>query len=353
MKTSLITKLSVLGAVSLFAACGVKLGSVGPEQASTASNSENTNRDKVTIPVSIQDQQSGTNLVDQAGLGLAGVNQFNISISGCASGFSDTLTDANFTASAVELYDQDTGCVAALNSFQVNGITYSAPASPVWDEGSHMTYSGSGSTLEVTVASQLAGTISAGQQITFTFSELIKGSEQDIVRGDVVAEGSIAISGEEAPDFTVSKTIYNKISTGGYPKFQFKLECGSDVVYSSAGNHSATTCNAQTMASLKYMLFQDPDTNGAANLTQAQLDGMAGWSSAEVVDNSHELIVDKAGGSPTDADLAHGGFFINTDMISPAKVHANPYLILAVQSTQGSVKTYTWFRVKIYQVNNH
>jgi len=291
MRTSLIKKLSFVGALSLFAACGVKLGNVGPEGQQEASNTEQSGtagKDKVTVPVSINEQKTaGLNLAD-GGLALADASTFEIDIVGCASGYTDTITQNSPVPDAIDLYISDKDCVAKLNKFTSNGVLYTRDPSYAgsFASGQEMNFLNGSLSLQVRVVSQLTiggikddGTESVRYSFTQTNVEQI---DSAISAAEIIAGGTLTVSGEEAPKFTMKSHLYKRLSSNGRPQFQFELDCTTGMVAQEAGHPiSEALCNGQQVGNIKYAMGVDPSDGQAGS--QVSLNDLEAISSAGYV----------------------------------------------------------------------
>jgi len=367
MRTSLITKLSLVGALSLFAACGVKLGNVGPEGQQEASNTaENgtAGKDKVTVPVSIAEQKAaGLNLAD-GGLALADASTFEIDIAGCASGYIDTLTQNDPTPNAIDLYISDKDCVAKLNKFTSNGVLYTRDPGYTGDfhAGSDINFMNGSLVLQVKVVSQLTiGGIKddGSEAIRYSFTQTnVEQIDSAISAAEIIAGGSITVSGEEAPKFTMKSHAYKKLSSDGKPQFQFKLDCTTGMVAAASGHPaSESTCNGQQLGNIKYAMGVDPtDGQPSSQVSLSALEAIS--ATGYVADGSGTEAIVQADPS-VGADWAHGGIHINAanGIPSAATIHSTGgnklLLVVRYQNVVGGDVTYTYFRIQFAQVGNH
>ncbi len=125
-------------------------------------------RELILLPVSLE-----------VGLQLAtGLEDSSISISACSSGFTAQLSH---TSPSVSLYEYDTQCVAKLDSFTLNGISYS-PDGPFQPSlGSTTVFkSDSGEQAMVEVTAQISSPVAAGNSIGFSIVRNVKSSDKAV-----------------------------------------------------------------------------------------------------------------------------------------------------------------------------
>jgi len=260
---------------------------------------------------------------------LSGATAFSISVEGCASGYTSTVTEAS---NYVAAYKYDIGCLAKLSSLTVSGVTYAPSASApftTWLDGDTAVFEdvgGSGKTLNLQVIAQLDNPIPAtapSHGVEYLFSTIEMGNDRECTGDCVENEYGVAISGADAPAFEVDEFRYLSMNSDGSGMFQFKLECSQALV----GADTSATCDGAMLSEATYKLV--PDTySGVLSIADATAIMQAGTS---MIDNTDVI----AAGS--DSEMPNGGF-ITKEARGPMQMHLNPEMILLVQMGANSFK---------------
>jgi len=231
--------------------------------------------------------------VEYGALSLLGApaSAYSVSLAGCLSGYTATVSEVNLDG--VEVYKDDWNCLAKLTSFTVGGTTYTN-ANPgavdftTWLAGNTATFaSAGGDTIRVVVVAQLASPITGTEAIVYQFSELLDGDGDKIFSEAEVSDAHlITVEGQEAPLFNiVASTFLGMDDVSGAPEFTFKMECVDDPaaatpvsVAMTDGAGSNTVCGTNELSTVTYKLVKD--TYGSVlTITQAEaIFGTAGTS---------------------------------------------------------------------------
>lgn len=187
---------------------------------------------------------------------LVGADSYTISLEGCASGYSATLTESNST---FDLYKGDRGCIAKLLDFSYQGQMYTPKVGSefdTWAEGDLAVFiSGDmSSEFTVSVASQLSNPVLATDTIDYDFfMHGSAGVNIEILRHSYGANG---IVGQSSPDFRLASVeMVDTDGTQGSAKFVFTFECNAPLT--NTGDTSLVACNGVRLADLDYVLVND------------------------------------------------------------------------------------------------
>lgn len=316
MKLNLSQGLVVVGLAMGLAACGPKLQSVSEQDASA--DPDASRRETVSV---------GINLSEKSGLALANASAYAMSLDGCASGLTASITQAN---PSVDVYKFDRDCLVKLTSFTYGGITYVPTAGDPftsWANGDIATFEESGNAsnqLTVVVGSQLSNPISGTEAVSYSFTQLIAGTAETIAKTVVGDAHALSVSGTDAANVDITGVTMTGMTAGGAGQFTFKVDC--QVPLTGAGPNY--NCGANDMTTLKYVLVAD--TFGGT-LTYAQAQGLFTGTPSSVAAG------DQFTGTP-------GGF--NALVTGPNQMHNNPNMLFVIQSG-GSAGSYKYFNVDV------
>jgi len=315
MKLNLGQGLVVVGLAMGLAACGPKLQSVAEQDGSA--DPDASRRETVSV---------GINLAEK-GFALANASAYAMTLDGCASGLTASITQAN---PSVDVYKFDRSCLVKLTSFTYGGITY-VPSSgdpfTTWVAGDIATFQDSGNPsnqLTVVVGSQLSNPISGTEAVSYTFTQLIEGTAETIAKTVVGNAHALSVTGTDAANVDITGVTMTGMTTGGAGEFTFKVDCL--VALSGAGPNY--NCGANDMTTLKYRLVAD--TFGGT-LTYAQAQTLFSGASSSVAAG------DQFTGTP-------GGF--NAFVTGPNQMHNNPNMLFVIQSG-GASGSYKYFNVDV------
>jgi hypothetical protein len=321
MKLNVGQGLVVVGLAMGLAACGPKLQSVS-EQGGSAT-SDPSRRETITVGVSLNERK--------AGFALAGVTNFNMSLTGCASGYTQNdITQANPN---IDLYKFDQGCIVKLNSFVVNGFTYEPSASDGffdWSEFDVATFESAANLTEkftVKVTAQLGSVIGETDSVSYAFTQLVAGASEDIAKDTVSDSHTLSVNGIDAAAMDIVGVTMTGMAAGGAGEFTFTVECASGVT----GTGTSTKCGDNLLTSLKYVLVKDDYASTLTHSQAAALFNSAGTDVATI------LPLGTSG-------AANGGFSAN--VTGPTQMHVNPNMLFVIQSG-GANGSYKYFNVDV------
>ncbi len=311
-----------LGLVLSLGACGPKLQTVADNKTDSSTTEPDSNRrETVTVGVNVAEKN--------AGFRLATATSYNMSLVGCASG----LTVASITQSNpnVDVYKFDQGCLIQLNSFVLNGITYAPSVGDPftsWALGDIATFEQSGvptNNFTVVVGSQLNNPITGTEAVSYTFTQLAKGTDESIAKSVVGDSHALSVSGQDAPTLDIKGVTMTGMTAQGAGQFTFRLECDSALT----GVSPNFICGTTGLTSMKYRLVAD--TYGSV-LTAAQ--------AAAIFTGTEPTIA--AGDLFANAGPVNGGFNTQT-LTGPDAMHTNSNMLFLVQAA-GS---YKYFNVDV------
>jgi hypothetical protein len=320
-KTAKTMRLGNLPLVLLLAAgCGADTFGSKPKKADAGDDGS-----LIGIPTGVEEDTTG-------GLGLAtSASKFSIDLTGCASGYVSTATEAS---PDLQAYKFDRTCLAKLTSMDLDGIHYvpsTSAAFTTYAAGNKATFvdaANPSNSIRVAVTAQLSNPIKATDKVAYTFSQIAAGSDTTISADIVGAGHGLAVSGQLAPSFKVSTVAFTGITTSGAGQFQFGLEC--KVAVDASGN-----CVDAALTSLTYKLVED--TYGST-LTLDQATAIFATTGSSVV--AADVV------AVGNASMPNGGFNTKAGtsaLTGPAKTALHPQLLLIVRSGT----SYQFFKVNV------
>jgi hypothetical protein len=239
--------------------------------------------------------------VDNQSLNLATATEYEIQLTSCASTQAVTIDESK---AYLELYEFDRNCLAKLNRFKLIDKIYTPKAGSLfdtWIAGDVATFEVVGATppdeLRVEVLETIANPVVANGSIHYQFSEIVKGTDQNVAEAAVRESASITVSGQDAPQFTVKNIYFVGVTATGNGEFRFQLECDADLT-GAAGNRK---CVDVRLDSIEMVLVKD--TYGGT-LDQTDLDAIWVAESPKQIDMATEAFSPNTG-APV---LPHGGF---------------------------------------------
>lgn len=314
-----------LGMIALISSCQPKLD----DQTSQNSASQNSINNP---PQSSKPTITKTFLPS---FGLASVSAFSLTIEGCASGYTATLTESD---TSYEIYQQDLNCLAKLTSFDSDGQTFTPKTGSeftTWAVGEKAVFiSGDLSTeLSVQVSSQLSSPALVTDEIEYRITEILTGASGfNILRHSWGASG---IVGDSPPLFQLSKSeMIDPNGPSGSARYVFTLECTSALA--NTGDPALVSCAGVQLANLEYVLVADVyDSQPCQDSTIATCESLVSSNTPRAVDTATADYI-----APGTSGLTNGGFQTKTDLpnalLSPSNLAANPEMILIVRNTSTS-----------------
>jgi len=315
MKLSLAKGFVVVGLSMGLAACGPKLQSVAEQDGS--GDPDASRRETISV---------GVNLAEK-GFALANASSYAMTLDGCASGLSASITQAN---PSVDVYKFDRDCLVKLTSFTYGGITYVPTAGDpftTWIAGDIAIFQDSGNAanqLTVVVGTQLSNPISGTEAVSYTFTQLIQGAAETIAKSVVGNAHALSVSGTDAANVDITGVTMTGMTTAGAGQFTFKVDC----LVALSGTGPNYSCGANDMTTLNYRLVADTFDG---TLTYAQAQTLFSGASSTVAAG------DQFTGTP-------GGF--NAFVTGPDQMHNNPNMLFVIQSG-GASGSYKYFNVDV------
>ena len=305
-----------LFALSLITSCGT-VGTNDVEKNEASEVSKTSGSEVISIPVSFTQKNVLT---------LAAATTFNISMDGCASGFTATASELS---PSLEVYKFDQNCLAKLTSFEAGGIIYTnqnagATDFTTWLQGDTATFASSGGeTVAVVVNEQLDSPISGTKTISYSFSEAVAGNVSNIASSVLGDAHTMSIDGEQAPNFTVDTISFTGMGAGGEAQLDIIAECG---VAQTAG---PDVCDGLDLTNITFWLVED--TFGGAP-TLADLQALTSGASVSSVLNQG-----------TAATTNDRGGFATGDILGSAPMHTKPEMLFVVKGSA----SYTYYEIDL------
>jgi hypothetical protein len=269
----------------------------------------------VTIPLEV---------VDKTALSLTSASAFSMDLTGCASGYTFTATEAN---ASINVYKYDEGCLLKLKSLTVGGVTYTSSNTGAtdftnWqDEDAAIFTNDSGLSIAVGVISQLDDPISGTEAVSYTFAMVTSGSDETIADTDVGDGHAISVDGHPSPSVTISSVAFSDIASNGAGQFSFNLECVSSIFNG--------LCDGVDMTGWEYALVEDTYSSAPTALDLVEL-----------------TYIDV--GATTDNTIGSFGGVISPSMYGPDEIHNNPNMILIIKNEI----SYKYFNVDVTAISN-
>lgn len=283
----------------------------------------------------------------------ANATSFSIDLTGCASTHTATVTQ---TKAYLEVYEFDRNCLAKLTTFSLNGKTYTPKTGAefdTWLAGDVATFEVASANpadeLTVTVISTIANPVVAAGVIKYQFSEVTQGATETLGEAVVRESASLEVSGQAAPNFSITQVQLVNITDDGNGEFRIQLKCNNAVT----GTGNDILCDDVRLDSIHMLLAED---TYALDPTETELQAMfTAASGGKQIDMATEAFT---AGQGTPA-IANGGFITantgDTDVmvlagVKPIVSHPNMIFVL------NSGPSYTWFYINatiIVQSDDH
>lgn len=316
----------------------------------------------VEIPITVEQYQDQNELtLTDDGFFLtakAAATSYKLSVANCLSGYSQT----GVTASTVKVYEFDSACTAQLTEIVFDGVTYDLThADAVAWSGTGVgatatmvdttaTAGASNSTdreqLEVIIDATFTATVQSADVLTFSFRQVVKESDVTLAVSVVDDDGhTVTVSGNEAPNFTLSTTTLRGLGAGGEAQFEFELTCANAITGSSFVDYK---CDDVLLADIQYTLVLDTfsGTMTRADLDEARDDTGATYDAGAIAVLTGDVFATGNGGFKT---LGTGGTtYISATDAAATNIHTDVNLILILEAND----SYQYFNVDVTPVSN-
>lgn len=345
----------ILSLMLMVASCGQK-GGQGEDYSDYAAKA------MIEIPIvfSKQNENQGFNLAAPSnesplslfyGLDLTAAGSYVMTLSGCQSGLSGTVT-----TSTVKVYVGDSNCVLKLSSFVYNGNTYTPKLNlgfTTWLANDTSTFANTNNANDifyVKVNSQLTQSlVSSNDTVSYSFWQAIAGSAQTVANTSLSQANNVSVSGQEAPNFvlstngspaatgTLAPLVFSGVNSSGAPLMVFNLYCA--VAMGNTGNCGLSTNDAGAipLSMITYKLVEDTyGVNTGTALTTTQL-GTIMSSGTSTINTSTDVLSDNNKG------------FKTSTLTGPGPLHSKPNMILIL--SDGT--SYTYFSVQYQVISNN
>ncbi len=289
-------------------------------------------------------------LDDSQGLDLLTIaSSINVSVAGCASGF--TIGATLIQSGVVNLYKFDQSCLVKLESFVLGTTTYSATATgatnfTTWLAGDTAIFANtisSSDTIKVFVASQVTqGGVTNTDTIAYNFTDISGGSINSIAQANVSFPVPLTVTGHAAPPFTLSTAKFVQTNADGSVSMAFTLQCTSAVT----GSSGAYSCGGVPLTQFYYVFGKDNYSQGVITVTQAN--ALFSGSPTQVT-SGFELgtsAADPNGGST----VTNGGFYTGSLVTGTVAVYPsnlNNLLMIQERDGSGNAVSYLYFYIDL------
>ncbi len=311
MKLKIITALL---SVSIWA-CGSdpKQESIEDESSGTygtTAGGVQSDEDEVTIPVTVAENGQGFNL-------LATVEAWSVTVDGCASGFTTTVTETN---GGVKVFKFDQGCLAKLTTFTADSVVYTPKVGSeftTWLANDTAVFEGGGNEVYVRVVQQLPDPINSTDAVSYIFSSIVDGGASNVLEADTGNSHTISIAGQDPPSYAVGLIQYVGMTATGAGQFVFRLDCTEAMV--------GSVCKGVDVSDITYKLVDDT------------------YSSLLTIGDASTIFA--TAGSAAASTHATGNGGINTITLDgPDQMASNPNMILILEANGLS---YQYFNIDV------
>ena len=183
---------------------------------------------------------------------IATPSSYAISLSGCDSSFASTATEAS---NLLEVYKDDTNCLAKLDSFNFNGKNFVPSIGDpftTWQNGDTATFedsSDSGNTLRLKLTNTLSNPVEVGDTVSYEISEIEMETGTSLLGVTSGTSAAVISAASDPPSFTLKTVELVGVSAGKGGVFTFTLEC--------TANQALDTCVGVDLTDLSYILVED------------------------------------------------------------------------------------------------
>ncbi len=273
----------------------------------------------------------------------------NVSVSGCASGF--TLGTTLIQSGVVNLYKLDQNCLVKLQSFIFGTTTYSATATgatnfTTWTAGSVATFANTVSstdTIKVFVGTQVtAGGVTGSDTVSYNYTDIAAGTTNNIAQASVSYPIPLTVTGQAAPPFTDFTAKFVQTNANGSVTMSFTLQCTSAVT----GSAGAYSCGGTPLTQFAYYFGKDNYSQGTITVAQANALTYTAVLSGNQFGNG---ATDTNGGGV----VPNGGFYANSVVSGTTPVYPsalNQVFIIQKKDGSGNILSYLYFYVNLASI---
>jgi len=274
---------------------------------------------------------------DADALGLVSASAFNVSLTGCSSGYTATVTQANTTLTA---YIHDRNCLVKLNSFTANSVAYTPSTThpfTTWQPGDYTYFQDASSNLIfVTIVSTLSSPVLSTNTVVMNFG----GGPTAGTTKNVLTDSESSLGG-------------NHVDSGAYnsPTYQLKVAslssisgtniAGLTITLACTTLMSSNKCNSVTLPSGDASFTVTYGFTPAISLTQTytttQLNNVTLSTTGSVL---------APGASSGGVTITNGGFVTTTGGVS-VDLTGSGYVtfIQKIVQISGGAYTYNYWNV--------
>jgi len=235
------------------------------------------------VPVSLvyQPKASLSLQGDEGGLNLASGTSLWVSVDGCDSGY--TFTSALLTNAFVRLYKSDINCKVKLKKFTYQSKVYESGVAgatdfTTWAANDTAVFAVSGDAADqirvfVSDPVNLAG-VESSEAIVYKFTDIAAGTAVSPSQSDVSTSATLAVDGQDPPQFKMINAEFLGIVSGGSAEMAFTFECwdlSGNVGSNVTGTGTTTQCEGDYLDAsqniLDYLLVPDAELDSAGSPT--------------------------------------------------------------------------------------
>jgi hypothetical protein len=262
-------------------------------------------------------------------------DDFVIQITGCSSTYTTTVTSTTADPEPlVALYTGDGNCVAGLESFDWDGVSYVRAGGGTLTSGGSFFNDGGANELYVQVDTSLPGTIGPGAEAIFAISEVKAGSDYAI--SGYSTSAGLTVSAIEAPELQIPAggiTLTGIDPVSGIATFDVHAQCANTL------SPDATTCQTPGEDN---QLF----TGMRAKLVTDIYAGVIDYSDAEAIMAAGTTDVTGPDLSVA-APITTEGFVLSLSGAGALFTNKNMLLVIEYTSVAPAGKSYRFFNVDI------
>ncbi len=276
-------------------------------------------------------------------LSTSNADTFTLVISGCGSGFSQTLS-ISASSGTLRFYEGDTNCIVALRSFSWNSKTWTKSGGGDFSGVTAATFLNNtdGETLVVKQIKNLSSPVVQTDAVQFIFQRILSGDKKALISIGTPNE-ILGQTGEHGPYlkwFTSGIVAsLSSLDASNIPTLRVKVECTGNWTWQQSSPETSL-CNISgdslEMSNVWAKLVNDTYANGST-LTQANASNLFETTpSATHVQTGN--VFDASGTNS-------GGFQINVPASGDIAICRSYLLILMRENADSTKRSFTYFNV--------
>ena len=281
-------------------------------------------------------------------------SNLTVAVSNCTSGYS--LSSTAITSGVVNLYKGDQNCLVKLTGFTLGSVSYTPTGGTdftTWLNNDVATFKNTAGsdTIKVFVSSQVTQSgVQTSDTIVYKFTDVSQNSTSSLSQSTTSTPVPLIVSGQAAPNFTVTQSRYLSTNPNGSANMAFTLQCGTTMSGSSLATYACSSILLNSQ--LDYILIPDSYSQGAITVAQA-----TSAFSSNTATSVGSLIVSPGGTDLHSNTLSNGGFYTSettplvTGSLTVYPNNLNSVFILRSKDLSGNVLAYLYFYVDIASIS--